>query len=188
MKYKNYYKVLELRGPRASDDEIKSSYHRLAKAYHPDISPQDVEKFKEINEAYQVLGDKKAKKKYNLRYRVHTLQNINFDEGITELVGIFIGKDDESISPANENTIENLDDVITLSLTSEDIKNGMIKEVNYILPDGKSKKISIKVPVDSKNGTQIKIKGEGRQLENTNKKGDLYVKIDVINVDVNINL
>ncbi len=70
----------------------------------------------------------------------------------------------------------------------DDVKNGAIKEINYSLPSGKTKKLTIKVPTDSKNGSKIRLKGEGRALENTSQKGDLYVKIDIINVDVNINL
>lgn len=188
MKYKNYYKILELKGPNVSDDEIKSSYRRLAKAYHPDSNPQHEETFKEINEAFQTLKDKKKKQRYNVRYRLHSLQNIDFDAGISDFVGIFIGKDELENSPQSLEESTNLDEVITLSLTIDDVKNGVVKEINYSLPDGKTKKLSIKVPVDSKNGTKIRLKGEGRSIDNSSQKGDLYVKIDIINVDVNIKM
>ena len=178
-------------GPRATEDEIKTSFRKLAKTYHPDANPGNFEaneRFKDVNEAYQTLSDKKLKKRYNIRYRFHTLQNINFDDGISEFVGIFIGKDEQE--PVNKplEQSENLDDTITLSLSLDDVKNGVVKEINYSLPSGKTKKLTIKVPTDSKNGTKIRLKGEGRSLENTTQKGDLYVKIDIINVDVNINL
>ncbi len=58
MEYKDYYKILEV-DKNASQDEIKRSFRRLAKKYHPDLHPNDKEaqeKFKEINEAYEVLG------------------------------------------------------------------------------------------------------------------------------------
>ncbi|MBR6252569.1 MAG: J domain-containing protein [Clostridia bacterium] len=171
-----------------SDDEIKSSYRRLAKAYHPDSNPQHEETFKEINEAFQTLKDKKKKQRYNVRYRLHSLQNIDFDAGISDFVGIFIGKDELENSPQSPEESTNLDEVITLSLTIDDVKNGVVKEINYSLPDGKTKKLSIKVPVDSKNGTKIRLKGEGRSIDNSSQKGDLYVKIDIINVDVNIKM
>ena len=129
------------------------------------------------------------KKKYNIRYRFHTLQNIDFDEGISDFVGIFIGKDEQEEQEERiiEKT-ESFDETITLTLSMDDIKNGVIKEINYSLPSGKTKKLTIKVPADSKNGTKIRLKGEGRTIENTSQKGDLYVKIDVINVDVNIKM
>ena len=76
MKYKNYYKILELKNDRVSDDEIKSAYRRLAKKYHPDINPGDVvasEKFKDVNEAYQILGNETSKKKYD---RIHSFYRV----------------------------------------------------------------------------------------------------------------
>ncbi len=110
------------------------------------------------------------------------------DTGISEFVGIFIGKDEQESEEKTMEKLENLDDTITLSISMDDVKNGAIKEINYSLPSGKTKKLTIKVPTDSKNGTKIRLKGEGRSIENTTQKGDLYVKIDIINVDVNINL
>jgi curved DNA-binding protein CbpA len=54
---KDYYKILEVE-EKASQDEIKKSYRRLAAQYHPDKNPQGEEKFKEIAEAYETLGIK----------------------------------------------------------------------------------------------------------------------------------
>lgn len=67
MEYKDYYKILEV-DKKSSQDEIKKSYRRLAKKYHPDLQPDDKnaqEKFKEINEAYEVLGDEEKRKQYD---------------------------------------------------------------------------------------------------------------------------
>lgn len=66
MANKDYYSILGV-DKGASDDEIKSAYRRLAKKYHPDINktPEASEKFKEINEAYSVLGDPKKKANYD---------------------------------------------------------------------------------------------------------------------------
>ena len=50
LKYKNYYKILGLESSKASDDDIKTAYRKLAKQYHPDINPNDeiaAEKFKD---------------------------------------------------------------------------------------------------------------------------------------------
>ncbi len=65
---KDYYKILGV--PRnATDDEIKKAYRKLAMQYHPDRNPGREkwanEKFKEINEAYGVLGDPKKRKQYD---------------------------------------------------------------------------------------------------------------------------
>ncbi|GCE10393.1 DnaJ C-terminal domain-containing protein [Tengunoibacter tsumagoiensis] len=67
MDYKDYYKILGLaRG--ASADDIKKAFRKLARKYHPDVNPGDKkaeEKFKEINEAYEVLSDPEKRQKYD---------------------------------------------------------------------------------------------------------------------------
>lgn len=63
----DYYKVIGVT-PEASEEEIKSAYRRMAKKYHPDAHPGDEaceRRFREINEAYGVLGDPEKRKKYD---------------------------------------------------------------------------------------------------------------------------
>ena len=67
MDYKDYYKVLGV-DKKASEAEIKKAYRRLAQQYHPDRNPKNTaahERFKEINEAYEVLGDTQKRQKYD---------------------------------------------------------------------------------------------------------------------------
>ena len=67
MDYKDYYKVLGVE-KSATQDEIKSAYRKLAKKFHPDKNPGDKEaeeKFKEINEAHEVLSDVEKKARYD---------------------------------------------------------------------------------------------------------------------------
>src|SRR3989338_5955941 len=59
----NYYEVLGI-AKTASQDEIKKAFHKLAHKYHPDKGG-DEKKFKEINEAYQVLSDKSKRQQYD---------------------------------------------------------------------------------------------------------------------------
>lgn len=61
---KDYYDILGV-SKDASDDEIKKAYRKLAHKYHPDKRGGDEQKFKQINEAYQVLSDKKKRGQYD---------------------------------------------------------------------------------------------------------------------------
>src|SRR5258708_27040424 len=67
MEFRDYYKVLGV-DRKARDAEIKSAFRKLARKFHPDVNPnnKDAElKFKELNEAYQVIGDAEKRKKYD---------------------------------------------------------------------------------------------------------------------------
>lgn len=61
---KDYYKILGIE-KNANADEVKAAFRRLAHQYHPDKSSGDAEKFKEINEAHQVLSDAEKRKQYD---------------------------------------------------------------------------------------------------------------------------
>lgn len=66
MKYKDYYETLGIKRD-ATDAEIKSAYRKMARKYHPDVNKtkEAEERFKEINEAYEVLGDKQKRSRYD---------------------------------------------------------------------------------------------------------------------------
>lgn len=67
MEYKDYYKTLGV-SKDATDKDIKAAYRKLARKLHPDVNPNDKnaeQQFKEVNEAYEVLGDPEKRKKYD---------------------------------------------------------------------------------------------------------------------------
>ena len=67
MEFKDYYATLGVT-KSSSEKEIKQAYRKLARKHHPDVNPGDKSaeaRFKEINEAYEVLGDSDKRKKYD---------------------------------------------------------------------------------------------------------------------------
>jgi len=77
VQYKDYYNILGV-DENASQAEIKKAYRKLAKDYHPDTHPGDQEaeaNFKELNEAYEVLGDEKKRKKFDQLKNYQGFQN-----------------------------------------------------------------------------------------------------------------
>jgi len=94
MEYKDYYKILGVER-KASEEQIKKAYRKLALQYHPDHNPgnkQAEEKFKEINEAYQVLSDAEKRSRYDQlgdsythwQQRGGAPGNFNWDEWFTQ--------------------------------------------------------------------------------------------------------
>src|SRR5881397_2221532 len=67
VQFRDYYETLGV-SKTATDDEIRSAFRKLARKYHPDVAKDKKaaeEKFKEVNEAYEVLGDAEKRKKYD---------------------------------------------------------------------------------------------------------------------------
>ena len=195
MKYKNYYKVLELKSDRVSEEEIKNAYRRLAKKYHPDINPGDEvasEKFKLVNEAYQVLGNEVSKKKYDRIHNIYrvkdtiedTKEKINFD-GMSDMIGMVFGKKEQSNFENKNKSIpitgEDLESKIDITL--EEAFFGTEKKLAFRTVTGDIKNISVKIPKGIRTGEKVRLAKQGKPGKNGGEPGDLYIKIEIMKND-----
>lgn len=195
MKYKNYYKILELKSDRVSDDEIKNAYRKLAKKYHPDMNPDDEiasERFKDVNEAYQILGDETSKRKYDRIHNIYRVRDTIEDtkekinkEGFSEMAQLIFGKKETNAKTKNTKSKststkgDNLESQIDISL--EEAFFGVEKKLAFRNVEGKTKSISIKIPKGIKSGEKIRIAKQGKPSLNGGENGDLYIKVNLMN-------
>ena len=119
---KNYYEILGV-AENASQDEIKKSYRKLSKQYHPDVNPEGEEKFKDIAEAYDTLGDESKRQQYNQRKNnPFAGRGGNFDAQ-----SIF----EEMVNGGRRQNTKSPDKVISISMTPIDSYFGIQKEISY---------------------------------------------------------
>ena len=74
MIFKDYYKILELETNKVKIEQIRAAYREQAKKYHPDVNvgnTQSEERFKDINEAYKVLSQPTARRKYDRMWNTY---------------------------------------------------------------------------------------------------------------------
>lgn len=202
MDYKDYYKVLGVERS-ASQDEIKKAYRKLAVKYHPDKNPDDKvaeEKFKEISEAYQVLGNADTRKKYDeLGANWKQYENSGFSgfggggqgfnaSGFSDFFDMFFGGQGgagfdirdfmggmgggrRSTRPAKGSDLN-----ATINMTLLEAYQGSQRMIDL---GGNTIKITIKPGV--RDGQVLRIKGKGNPGRNGGDNGDLLIKVSITN-------
>ena len=119
---KNYYKILEVE-ENATDEQIKKSFRNLSKQYHPDINPNGSEKFKEINEAYEVLSDREKRHRYD-NTKNNPYANTNFEDFFSQMFrGNFQNMERRKNAP---------DKLVKLQISPIESYLGSEKSVNYL--------------------------------------------------------
>lgn len=203
MAFIDYYKTLGV--PKtATEKEIKAAYRKLARKYHPDINPDDKEaerKFKEINEAHEVLSNPENRKKYDKygkdwkhgeeyekaqrQYQSQQRQQQSQYQGGGQSFG---GGEDFSdffesmfggggrASSRQSARFKGQDFNAELHLNLEDVYTSQ-KQVLTV----NGKKIRLTIPAGVENGQVIKIKGKGGPGVNGGPHGDLYIKFIINN-------
>ena len=196
MIFKDYYKILELETNKVNVEKIKNAYREQAKKYHPDVNIGNndaEERFKDINEAYKVLSNISARRKYDRMWNRYIGSQKNTEEYeestrekgsiSSEFFNMFFGnikteekqakKENKKIATKGEN-IET-----SISITIQEGFFGANKKIALRTVEGKMKNFNIKVPVGIRDGEKIRLIGQGKAGENGGKNGDLFINIQI---------
>ncbi|MDD2675567.1 J domain-containing protein [Flavobacterium petrolei] len=201
MAFIDYYKILEV-DKKATEAEIKKAYRKLARKYHPDLNPNDKEaerKFKEINEANEVLSHAENRKKYD-DYGENWQHAEEFEKSKQQRQyqgngqqggfggGGFSGGGDFSdffesmfggrASGGGRRSAQFKGQDFNAELHLE-LKDVYTTHKRTLTINGKN--IRITIPAGVENGQQIKISGMGGEGSGGGPKGDLYITFTVAN-------
>ena len=196
----DYYKTLGV-SRNATPDEIKKAFRNLARTNHPDAGG-DEEKFKEINEAYEVLSDEKKRKLYD-RYGTAQESQIphGWGGGSVNMEDIFGGSSWAEILESIRNGTgafggnfdftniggftkqqqtprprKGKDVKVSLNVTFEEALKGAQKRVTLRVPGSSEKQtMDVKIPAGAVDGGQLRFKGKGSPGENGGEAGDLLI-------------
>lgn len=204
MAFIDYYKILGL-SKDASENDIKKAYRKLARKYHPDLNPNDPvaeKKFKEINEANEVLSHPENRKKYDQygehwqhaeEYEKAKQQQRSQQQYQRQYQGASGGYSEEDFSDffrdmfgggggfsgargSSHVKFRGQDYNAQLQL---DLKDVYAKHKRTLTVNGKN--IRINIPAGVENGQIIKIKGHGGKGVNGGPNGDLYIEFSIVN-------
>jgi curved DNA-binding protein len=187
---KDYYKILGV-SRDASEEEIKKAFRKLAHAYHPDKAGGDEAKFKEANEAYAVLSDKKKRAQYDTFGSAgpgaggfggagFNPQDFGFDFSGFGQNGFDSGDLGDILSSifGGRRVRRGRDIAVDIELSFQESVFGAERKVLINSKLVKQKEVKIAVPPGIDDGQMIRLSGMGETLEG-GLPGDLYVKVHV---------
>lgn len=206
MAYIDYYKILGV-DKNATQDDIKKAYRKLARKLHPDLNPDDKEaerKFKEINEANEVLSNPENRAKYD-KYGEHWKHGEEYEKAQQQqrqyqsqdpgFGGGFSGADFGEGEDFSDFFKSMFGGAGGFGRSSRGSASGKFKgqdvhaELNLALRDAATthqqtfdingKKVRITIPAGVYDGQQIKLKGHGSPGYNGGPNGDLYITFNI---------
>lgn len=193
MEFIDYYKILEL-SKTATEADVKKAYRRLARKYHPDLSPNDKnaeKKFKEINEANEVLSNPENRKKYD-KYGKDWKHAEEFEKSgynpnqqqssgrqqASDFSGDFSSFFESMYGNAGagrrQTKYRGQDLNAELHLTLNDVYKTQKQTLTV-----NNKNIRITIPAGVENGQVIKISGHGSPGANGGPNGDLFITFSI---------
>jgi curved DNA-binding protein len=194
MKYKDYYKILGV-DRKASDEDIKKAYRKLARKYHPDVSKEAnaKERFQEVSEAYETLRDREKRAAFDSlgsgfrpgqdfrpppdwfdRFgggQAEDLHGVDLSE-LFEQMGIF-GRAQRKGGPFGRKVAFPGEDFeMPVRITLEEAASGAERTVQL---DGKA--FTARIPRGAVDGQRLRLRGKGGAGMNGGAPGDLYLQI-----------
>jgi curved DNA-binding protein len=203
MAAKDYYATLGV-SRTATEDEIKKAFRKLARKYHPDVNPGDKAaeaKFKEINEAHEVLSDKDKRAKYDkygenwqhaeayekagAGFRQYPsggspFENFNFDQ----TGGAYAGEDvgdlfDQILRGGGRRRPHRGQDVdYEVEISLEEAYHGTNRMMT--MQGAKPEKLEVKIPAGVTTGSRVRLAGKGGEGSGGGPRGDLYLVVKVL--------
>jgi len=187
--FKDYYSVLGV-SKTATPEEIKRAYRKIARKHHPDLNPGDEEaeaKFKDLNEANEVLSDPEKREKYD-RFGQHWNQpnytqapspretnagntGNGFDQygDFDSFINDLLGRSQRRASSDAPDT------EAAIALTFSEAFHGVQKRLQL-----DTDTINVRIPAGATTGSRIRLKGKGRPSPFSQERGDLYLTIELL--------
>jgi curved DNA-binding protein len=201
--FKDYYKILGI--PKtASEDDVRKEYRNLARKHHPDLNPGNKsaeDNFKEINEAYEVLSDSEKRKQYDLgptsksgagfrpppRGENESAGFANGGDGFAGnqgadqfsdlFEGLFGGR--RSARGGSNFRMAGQDVNATITLTLEEAHLGVVRGITLGAPGAASKSLQVTIPPGVRDGSAIRLAGQGEPGMDGSSPGDLYLHVNI---------
>jgi curved DNA-binding protein len=166
---------------KATPDEIKKAYRRLASQHHPDKGG-DTKKFQEIQTAYDIISDTNRRQQYDMSRHAGT-GNANFQWNTGNIDEIFknfgFGGGDPFGQFRHPQQRRNKDLQIDITVPLVTTLDDQSRLVSVATSNGSRETLEVKIPRGINTGTSIKYSGLGDNLFNTLPRGDLYVRFTV---------
>lgn len=186
MAFKDYYEILGV-DRNATDAEIKKAYRKLARQYHPDINPGNKAaeaRFKEINEAYEVLSDNEKRAKYDRfgrdwqRYQdVTDFGGFGAGDFADIFETLFGGGRGVRSSVTYRTRGQDVEQAVDITL--EEAFSGTQRTLQLQSPNGQIRSLMVRIPPGVDTGSRVRITGEGAPGMGGGPRGDLYLVISV---------
>lgn len=196
MKYKDYYDVLGVERS-GSPEDIQKAFRKLARKYHPDVNKEKgaEDRFKEINEAYEVLGDAEKRKRYDqLGANWQAGQDFQPPPHWGEAFGgggfgfgqqggfashedlggfsdffetLFGGRMDFGATQggARQTVRRSPSYEVGVEISVEDAVKGVVKPLSFREPSGEARSLKVKIPPGTKDGSTIRVRGKNGEAD-----------------------